>query len=72
MAFKGTIIKKMTIGDYFYPFGKWPMVEKFTSLKGFRSLPGGEFTGESISKMNNSTYILYTLKLLMKKTRHIA
>jgi hypothetical protein len=53
IAFKGTIIKKLTMGDFFYPLARSLLLSSPSDR-----LSGGEYTGESLSKMNNSTNIL--------------
>ncbi len=65
MAFKRIIIKKLTMGDYFYPLARGPWLKSILLPSPSDQHPGGQYTGESLSKMNNSMNILYTPKLLL-------
>jgi hypothetical protein len=70
------------MGDFFYPLARGPWLKSFLLSSPSDRLPGGEYTGELILKMNNSTNISCTPVLLlmvatrtrrsglMKKTRH--
>jgi hypothetical protein len=64
MAFKGTTIKKVNYGRLLLPVGKRSMVENFTCSSSLDQLPGGQYTRVSLSKVNNSTNILYITKLV--------
>ncbi len=48
------------MGDYFYPLGRDPWLKSFLISSPSDTLPGGEYTGKSLSKTDNPIYILYT------------
>ncbi len=60
---------KASMVEYFYPLARGPWLKSFFLSSSSDRFPRGEYIGESLSKMKNSTCILYTPKLLLMVSR---
>jgi hypothetical protein len=54
---KGKTMTKINMGEYFYLLARGPWLKILIISSPSDRLPGGEFTGASLSKMNNSMNI---------------